>query len=226
MKNQNNQIWKKSFSDFLEENIRELPDNFKEIALKECDYNRGPFGLTEDGRLYIQEWTIFPDDPDHVYVVFDTIFRGEYDEDYIVVAFPVHAFNDKDAMKEFVNELEIEYDKKQKAEQRKRLKEIQKSNFQKDFSTQLHDERNLRIEQSDWKRLRKKYLPEEFNWIVEAFIKRGILEKEHKQDYINYYLNNDFSIQLSNKQFHIDCGVIFNEYEKFINKVVFSILSI
>lgn len=164
----------------------ELPDNFKEIALKECDYNRGPFGLTEDGRLYIQEWTIFPDDPDHVYVVFDTIFRGEYDEDYIVVAFPVHAFNNKDAMKEFVNELEIEYDKKQKAEQRKRLKEIQKSNFQKDFSTQLHDERNLRIEQSDWKRLRKKYLPEEFDWIVEAFIKRGILEKEYKQDYINY----------------------------------------
>ncbi|MBP3221114.1 MAG: hypothetical protein J6M43_03615 [Neisseriaceae bacterium] len=51
-------------------------------------------------------------------------------------------------------------------------------------------------------------------------------EIKTKQDYINYYLNNDFSIQLSNKQFHFDCGVIFNDYEKFINKVVFSILSI
>ena len=51
-------------------------------------------------------------------------------------------------------------------------------------------------------------------------------EIKTKQDYINYYLNNDFSIQLSNKQFNFDCGVIFNDYEKFINKVVFSILSI
>ncbi|MBR1375245.1 MAG: hypothetical protein IJ566_04085 [Cardiobacteriaceae bacterium] len=51
-------------------------------------------------------------------------------------------------------------------------------------------------------------------------------ETKNKQDYINYYLNNDFSIQLSNKQFNFDNAVIFNDYEKFINKVVFSILSI
>lgn len=51
-------------------------------------------------------------------------------------------------------------------------------------------------------------------------------EIKTKQDYINYYLHNDFSIQLSNKPFHFDCGVIFNDYEKFIEKVVFSILSI
>ena len=51
-------------------------------------------------------------------------------------------------------------------------------------------------------------------------------EIKTKQDYINYYLHNDFSIQLSNKQFNFDCGVIFNDYEKFINKVVFSVLSI
>lgn len=51
-------------------------------------------------------------------------------------------------------------------------------------------------------------------------------EIKTKQDYINYYLSHDFSIQLSNKQFNFDCGVIFNDYEKFINKVVFSVLSI
>ena len=47
-----------------------------------------------------------------------------------------------------------------------------------------------------------------------------------KQDYINYYLNNDFSVLLSNKPFNFNCAVIFNDYEKFIEKVVFSILSI
>ena len=52
------------------------------------------------------------------------------------------------------------------------------------------------------------------------------IEIKTKQDYINYYLHNDSSIQLSNKQFNFDNAVIFNDYEKFINKVVFSILSI
>ena len=49
---------------------------------------------------------------------------------------------------------------------------------------------------------------------------------KNKQDYINYYLNNDFSVLLSNKPFNFNCAVIFNDYEKFIEKVVFSILSI
>lgn len=48
-------------------------------------------------------------------------------------------------------------------------------------------------------------------------------EIKDRQDYNNYYLNNNFSIQLSNKQFNFDCGVIFNDYERFIEEVVSSI---
>ena len=163
-----------------------LPDNFNDLAFSECDYYREQFGLTGDGKLYEIEWTIFPDDPDHVYFVYDTIFRGEYDGDYKVAVFPVHAFNDEKFMDEYVESLKVAYEEKEKAAERKRKRDNQISQYQKDFSTQLCDERNLRIEQSDWKRLRKKYLPEEFEWIVDSFIKRGLIEKEHRQDYINY----------------------------------------
>ncbi|MBQ9600821.1 MAG: hypothetical protein IJR46_02300 [Neisseriaceae bacterium] len=50
-------------------------------------------------------------------------------------------------------------------------------------------------------------------------------EIKNKQDYKNYYLNNDFTIQLSQKQFLFDDVVIFNDYERFIEKVIFSILA-
>lgn len=50
-------------------------------------------------------------------------------------------------------------------------------------------------------------------------------EIKNKQDYKNYYLNNDFTIQLSQKQFLFDDAVIFNDYERFIEKVIFSILA-
>lgn len=50
-------------------------------------------------------------------------------------------------------------------------------------------------------------------------------EIKNKQDYIDYYLNNSFDIQLSKKQFNFDNAVIFNDYERFIEKVIFSILS-
>ena len=47
-----------------------------------------------------------------------------------------------------------------------------------------------------------------------------------KKDYINYYCNNDFSINLSDKTFKFKDNVIYNDYEKFAQKVVYSVLSL
>ena len=51
-------------------------------------------------------------------------------------------------------------------------------------------------------------------------------EINNKEDYINYYLNNDFSILLSKKNFNFGSSVIFNDYRQFIEKVIYSTLGI
>lgn len=163
-----------------------LPENFEEIAKDICDNYREPFGFSDGGHLSTINWTIFPDEPDYVYFVFDTIFRGEADEDYIVVQFPVKIFNDETEKTKFIIHARVEYDNKKKAEERKQRRGMQNMKYGSDFYKELRGESDLRIEQSNWKNLRKKYLPEEFDWIVEAFVKRGFIEKEHKQDCINY----------------------------------------
>jgi hypothetical protein len=48
---------------------------------------------------------------------------------------------------------------------------------------------------------------------------------ETQKDYTNYYLKNDFSVQLSDKVFHFNDTVIFNNYETFTEKLIFSILA-
>lgn len=163
-----------------------LPDNFDKIAFDMCDYYRGAFELTEDGRLYEKEYTIFADDPDTVYFVYDTIFRGEYDDDPHLVGIPVSVLCDENARDKYISEKQHIYLKKKEAEEKKLLKAVEKTNFEREFSNCIKEERELRHEINSWFQLRKKYLPKEFDWIIQSLINRGLIESEHKQDYINY----------------------------------------
>ena len=49
---------------------------------------------------------------------------------------------------------------------------------------------------------------------------------ENKTQYENYYLENDFDIKLSSLNFDFGKTIVYNDYEAFIKKVVFSIKSI
>jgi len=46
------------------------------------------------------------------------------------------------------------------------------------------------------------------------------------QEYNEYYLNNPFTIKYSKEDFEFGNTVIYNDYEKFVKKIVYSILSI
>lgn len=47
-----------------------------------------------------------------------------------------------------------------------------------------------------------------------------------KKDYNNYYLSNSFSIENSKLKFSFENSVIYNDYEKFLEKVMYTIKSI
>jgi len=48
---------------------------------------------------------------------------------------------------------------------------------------------------------------------------------QNKTEYKNFYLNNDFTLRLSDKTFEFKSNVVYNDYEKFINKIVHRILN-
>lgn len=48
----------------------------------------------------------------------------------------------------------------------------------------------------------------------------------NKQEYENHYLNNDFNMTVSNLTFNFGNSIIYNDYDKFINKVAHTIKSL
>lgn len=163
-----------------------LPDNIEDIIMWMCDANRGDFNLTLDGNLKLLSYSVFKEDPTTVYALFDTVFHGEYDCDEKVVGFPIEIFYDEKLREDFCWNRHCEFLKAEEARKKKQLKDLDKWNFKLKFGKAISDEGQLRHEQEFYANIRKKYLKEEFEWIVDAFIKRGILEPEHRQDYINY----------------------------------------
>jgi len=163
-----------------------LPDNMEDIIMDMCDHSRGDFNLTLDGKLELLSYSVFKEDPKTVYALFDTVFRGEYDCDEKVVGFPIEIFYDEELRIKFCLKRHCEFLKAEDARKKKRLKELDKWNFQTKYGKAINEEKLLRREQEFYANIRKKYLKDEFEWIVDAFIKRGLLEPEHRQDYINY----------------------------------------
>ena len=54
------------------------------------------------------------------------------------------------------------------------------------FSKEIKAESDLRLDLSNWETLKKKYLKDEIPMFVDSLIKRGILESEHRDDYIAF----------------------------------------
>ena len=50
--------------------------------------------------------------------------------------------------------------------------------------------------------------------------------ENNKQDYENYYLNNDFDMTISSLKFDFGSSIIYNDYDKFIDKVTHTILGL
>ena len=163
-----------------------LPDNMEEIIMDMCENSRGDFNLTLDGKLELLSYSVFKEDPKTVYALFDTVFRGEYDDDEKVVGFPIEIFYDEKLRRDFCWKRHCEFLKAEEVRKKKQLKDLDKWNFQTKFGKVINEEKLLRREQEFYANIRKKYLKDEFGWIVDAFIKRGLLEPEHRQDYINY----------------------------------------
>lgn len=163
-----------------------LPENFEDVVLNICDYNRGAYGLREDGHLCIEEYQVFAGEEENVYVVFDTVFRGEADQDYRVVEFPVEIFSDNAALKEFEWQKKKAYNEKKAAQERVEKRQKQLKQFRNEFTQKFTEERKLRDDLKEWQRLKKTYLKEEVPAIIDSLIKRGILESEHKDDYIAF----------------------------------------
>ena len=163
-----------------------LPDNMEEIIMDMCENSRGDFNLTLDGKLEVLSYSEFKEDPKTVYALFDTVFRGEYDDDEKVVGFPIEIFYDEKLRRDFCWKRHCEFLKAEEVRKKKQLKDLDKWNFHTKFGKVINEEKLLRREQEFYANIRKKYLKDEFGWIVDAFIKRGLLEPEHRQDYINY----------------------------------------
>ena len=163
-----------------------LPDNMEDIIIDMCEYRRGDFNLTLDGKLKLLSYSVFKEDTKTVYALFDTVFRGEYDDDEKVVGFPIEIFYDEKLRRDFCWKRHCEFLKAEEARKKKQLKDLDKWNFKLKFGKAIDEEGQLRHEQEFYTSIRKKYLKNEFEWIVDVFIKRGLLEPEHKQDYINY----------------------------------------
>ena len=163
-----------------------LPGNMEEIIMDMCENSRGDFNLTLDGKLELLSYSVFKEDPKTVYALFDTVFRGERDYDEKVVGFPIEIFYDEKLRRDFCWKRHCEFLKAEEVRKKKQLKDLDKWNFKLKFGKAISDEGQLRNEQEFYANIRKKYLKDEFEWIVDAFIKRGLLEPEHRQDYINY----------------------------------------
>lgn len=164
-----------------------IPANFEETIHKMCDYAREEYGVgLKGGKLCIIDYSIFADAPDKVYVVFDTEFHGEADGDYSVFEFPVNIFSDDVARSIFEQDIEYTYRRKKELEEIQEKKDEQRAKFRNEFSKQLADERNKRTDVKYWEKLKPEYLKNEVYLVIDSLIKRGILEKEHREDYIAY----------------------------------------
>ena len=163
-----------------------LPEKFEDIVMNMCDFKREWFGLRGDGHLRLEEYQIFADEPDKVYVVFDTVFRGESDDDPRVVEFPLNIFYNDQAKKEFLDKKWQAYDRKRLEAEFQKKRKAQLDKYRWDYTTQLTQERNLRDDLRTWERLKKAYLKDEVPMIIDSLIKRGIIESEHRDDYISY----------------------------------------
>lgn len=163
-----------------------LPDNFTAKVLALCDYSRGVYGLRGDGVLKVIDYTVFADNPDIVYVVFDTEFRRERDFDYRVVAFPVEIFSDDKAQREYEFNMHRRFEAAMAAKEKAEKKKQQRDQFRLKYEKAIIAESNLRMDIKNWERLKKTYLKAEVPGIIDSLIKRGILESEHKDDYIAF----------------------------------------
>lgn len=163
-----------------------LPDEFEKKVINICDYYRGAYGLRGDGVLKVIDYTVFADNPDIVYVVFDTEFRREPDCDYRVVAFPVEIFSNKEALEKFEHEAKSRYERAKAQRERARKKKEQIDNFRYKHAKDIKAETDLRNDMINWRRLKRTYLKDEVPSIVDSLIKRGILDADHRDDYIAY----------------------------------------
>jgi hypothetical protein len=164
-----------------------IPENFEETIHKMCDYAREEYGVgLKGGKLCIVEYNIFADAPDKVCVVFDTEFHGEADEDYTVFEFPVNIFSDDVACSIFKSDINYAYRRKKELEKIQEKKDEQRAKFRNEYSKQLADERNKRTDVKCWEKLKPEYLKNEVYLVIDSLIKRGFLEKEHRDDYIAY----------------------------------------
>lgn len=164
-----------------------IPMDFEDTIHKMCDYAREEYGVgLKGGKLYIVEYSVFADAPDKVCVVFDTEFHGEADGDYSVFEFPVNIFSDNVARSIFEEDIEYAYRRKKEREEKQEKKDEQRAKFRNEFSRQLADERNKRTDVKNWEKLKPEYLKNEVYLVIDSLIKRGILDKEHREDYIAY----------------------------------------
>lgn len=166
-----------------------LPDDFKDQVFRMCDYHRKEFDLTSDGCLYEVDWTIFADEPDKVYFVYDTTFRGEADCEYEVVEIPINIFSDKAKKEKFIQEKRDAYLIKERALEKAARRKGQASKFNIKYEKEIQAEKSLRNERDMWNRLRRIYLPEEFDWILDSLIQLGAFDGKNKSDYIQQLKN-------------------------------------
>lgn len=61
-------------------------------------------------------------------------------------------------------------------------------------------------------------------FIVHIQEKNTVAKIADKQEYENYYLNNDFDITISSLKFDFGATIIYNDYDKFIDKVAHTII--
>jgi len=161
-----------------------LPDDFDKQVFEMCDNYRGEFDLTKDGHLYEVDWSIFADEPDKIYFVYDTTFRGEADCDYNVVEIPIDIFSDKVIREKFIQEKRDAYLIKERTLEKAARRKSQAYNFNIKYEKEIQAEKSLRYERDMWNRLRKTYLPEEFDWILDSLIQLGAFDSKDKSNYI------------------------------------------
>jgi len=166
-----------------------LPDDFTKQVFQMCDYHRKEFDLTSDGHLYEVDWTIFVDEPDKVYFVYDTTFHGEADCDYKVVEIPINVFSDKTKKEKFIQEKRNAYLIKERALKKAARRKGQASKFNIKYEKEIQAEESLRNEQDMWNKLRRIYLPKEFDWILDSLIQLGAFDDKNKSNYIQQLKN-------------------------------------
>lgn len=63
--------------------------------------------------------------------------------------------------------------------------------------------------------------------IYRTYSDKNICSKiSNRQNYIDYYSNNDFDMTISTLNFDFGNTIVYNDYEKFIQKVVYAIKSL